>query len=290
MSNPFLEQLIASNITDRASLSLYASGARDKADCPMLACKRTGAIFAQDISHMTNEHYQEKPFADVEQHFSGGVIDKMDLDRRAALLNSYVPGKRWLDFGCGFGEILKAAGPFAASTAATELNRTQSNSVRAAGFDVRDDVAEFGRADFEVVTLFHVLEHLPDPVAMLAHIKRHCSPGATIIVEVPHARDFLLMGLQSDDFKRSTLWSEHLVLHTRSTLSLAIEGAGLQLAAITGIQRYPVANHLYWARFGLPGGHEHLSQLNTPELGRAYEAALARVDQTDTLLAIAAVP
>jgi 2-polyprenyl-3-methyl-5-hydroxy-6-metoxy-1,4-benzoquinol methylase len=290
MSNPFLEQLIASNITDRESLSLYASGARDKADCPMLRCKRTGAIFAQDIAHMNNEHYQEKPFDDAEQRFTGGVIDKMDLDRRAALLNSYVPGKQWLDFGCGFGEILKAVGPFSASTAATELNRTQSNFVRAAGFDVRNDIAEFGRTDFEVVTLFHVLEHLLDPVAMLAHIKRHCSPGATIIVEVPHARDFLLTGLGLDSFKRFTLWSEHLVLHTKQTLAFAFEQAGLELKSIAGVQRYPLSNHLHWAANDLPRGHEELAWLNTPDLQLAYQAALSAQDATDTLLAVGKCP
>ena len=57
---------------------------------------------------------------------------------------------------------------------------------------------------------------------------------------------------------------------------------------IYGVQRYGLANHFRWLIDGLPGGHKSpLVTLETPTLENAYEAALARMDATDTLIAIA---
>ncbi len=285
MFNPFLAQLLKSGVVHECDLETYSEGARDSDNMPMVRCRRTGAIFIKDIAHATAEHYEEKSFGETRDGFWGGPIDKFDLDRRTELLKSYVPGKDWLDFGCGFGDILSTAGPFARSIAATELNAIQTAHVRKAGFDVRKDLAEFGRS-FGVVSMFHVLEHLPDPIATLSHIRKHMHVGSTLIAEVPHARDFLLGPLDSDPFKRFTLWSEHLVLHTRETLRFAISEAGFQVVSVSGVQRYPISNHLNWARHGLQGGHETFAFLNDGTLHRAYESVLQRSDFTDTLVIV----
>jgi 2-polyprenyl-3-methyl-5-hydroxy-6-metoxy-1,4-benzoquinol methylase len=289
MFNPFLARLLESGLTHERDLEPYADGVRDAYNMPMVRCRLTGAIFIKDIAHATVEHYEGKSFGEASEGFWGGPIDKFDLDRRTELLKSYVPGKHWLDFGCGFGDLVSTVGPFSKSVAATELNEIQTAHVRKAGFDVRKDLAEFGRP-FDVVSMFHVLEHLPDPVAMLASIRQHMKPGGVIVVEVPHAGDFLLQGLQNEAFKRFTLWSEHLVLHTRPTLRHLLAAAGFETQSITGVQRYPVSNHLFWAQQGKPGGHEKMAFLNTQPLLDAYADALSANDLTDTLVAIGRVP
>jgi SAM-dependent methyltransferase len=39
---------------------------------------------------------------------------------------------------------------------------------------------------FEVITLFHVLEHLPDPLAALQHFREWLPPGGLLVIEVPN--------------------------------------------------------------------------------------------------------
>ena len=63
--------------------------------------------------------------------------------------------------------------------------------------------------------------------------------------------------------------------------------AGFQKIQIKGLQRYPLANHLYWLKNGKPGGHREWTFLRTDKLDTAYEELLDQIDKTDTLIAVA---
>ena len=79
------------------------------------------------------------------------------------------------------------------------------------------------------------------------------SDEGTLVVEVPHARDFLITQLQCESFTNFSLWSQHLVLHTRDSLQKLLSAAGFVDIHIIGVQRYGLANHLTWLSEGKPG-------------------------------------
>lgn len=138
---------------------------------------------------------------------------------------------------------------------------------------------------------FHVIEHLPNPLETLDEMKSKVRSGGTILIEVPHARDFLLTTLGCEAFKKFTLWSQHLVLHTKESLKRTLSYVGLSDIEVIGVQRYPLSNHLYWMSEGRPGGHKTpLSVMDSAALFDAYQGSLARMDATDTLVAVAKVP
>jgi SAM-dependent methyltransferase len=139
--------------------------------------------------------------------------------------------------------------------------------------------------NFDLVTSFHVVEHLLDPVGVLRAAYNRMAVGGTCVIEVPHARDFLLDFLDLEPFKNFTLWSEHLVLHTRQSLKAILLDAGFVDVVVKGVQRYPVANHLHWLRHGKPGGHVKWSHLCEETLDAAYESMLNKLDATDTIVA-----
>jgi hypothetical protein len=92
---------------------------------------------------------------------------------------------------------------------------------------------------------------------------------------------------RSTPFLNFTLWSQHLILHTRTSLRRFLEGAGFGSIEIGGVQRYPLANHLYWLLKKKPGGHEKWAFLRSGLLDRVYGGALNGIDRTDTLIAVA---
>lgn len=158
------------------------------------------------------------------------------------------------------------------------------------GYQIYADLTEVPQRHFEVVSLFHVFEHVTEPLAFLHKVRASMTPGGVVLIEVPHARDFLLSFIGLDAFKNFTFWSEHLLLHTRLTLETFLKAAGFQQISVRGCQRYPVANHLMWLAKGRPGGHKTWSELRTVPLDSAYEEMLSRLDMTDTLVATARLP
>ena len=94
--------------------------------------------------------------------------------------------------------------------------------------------------------------------------------GGKIIIEVPHAKDILISYFNLESFKSFTFWSEHLILHTRESISRFLTVAGFKDVEVFGIQRYPLANHFYWLKEGKPGGHNILTDLNNKDINNQY--------------------
>lgn len=288
MANPIAELLIDLKIIDQSSVKPYANKVRDRDDIQAMRCDRSGVIFLSDAG-LPPDYYQHKTDVNVTT-VAGVVMTPAGIDdnaRRAGLYASRVAGRRWLDVGSGCGGLLDHLACKAAKAAGVEPNAAQRAAAVARGHAVFPSVDELEGQVFDVISLFHVLEHLTDPVGMLRRLGDLLADGGLLIVEVPHARDVLLETFDCDAFRDFTLWSEHLVLHTRNSLQAVLRAGGWVQTTIIGQQRYPLSNHLRWLRHGAPGGHEAWGFLDSPELERAYEARLAALDQTDTLTAFA---
>lgn len=92
---------------------------------------------------------------------------------------------RLLDFGCGWGEFLAAAR--AAGFAAQGLDRDAS---RRGSTHVYPDLAAYDHESagpLDAITLFQVLEHLPDPLSTLRDLRQRAAPGAVLVLETPDA-------------------------------------------------------------------------------------------------------
>lgn len=291
MSNNVFELLRKLRVIDDESVTEYHPRVRDRDDIKVLRCDKTGVIFLSGCDHMNISHYQQK-------EVDGGLVDGTEINsptpiqddrRRAEYIIELVKNRRWLDIGTGFGGILDLLKDEAAGYAAVEPNPTQRELACSRNHPVFGSIKDLSDGNFDIVTMFHVFEHIVDPIDMLEDVKTRLSTGGRIIIEVPHARDFLLTTLASEAFKDFTFWSEHLVLHTRQSLETLLRHAGFNNINITGYQRYPLSNHLYWLSKEKPGGHKDWSFLNDQKLEEAYSATLARLDKTDTLIAEASL-
>jgi SAM-dependent methyltransferase len=279
------ETLVEIGAIDTESVAAFAPRARDR-DVTVFRDESSGVIFIDDFYVGDDEYESGEYRGEDEPSFE----DRMDSDRRIVAFRPVYEGRRVLDFGCGAGSFLRGAQPVAAAVYGSELQRSYRDRLTADGILCFADVAD-APADLDACFMFHVLEHLPDPLPVLETIRGKLAPDGVIVVEVPHARDFLMNELGSAEFTAFTLWSQHLVLHTRESLTALLQAAGYVDVQVTGIQRYGLANHLTWLSAGTPGGHRGpLARIETPELADAYEESLARIDATDTLVATAHRP
>lgn len=138
---------------------------------------------------------------------------------------------RLLDVGCGTGVFLEEMSSLGweawgiepsldAAAAAVERISAPSGRIFVGGIEE----AEFPHENFDLVTMFHVLEHVADPAEALAKIHRWLRPGGRLEVRVPN-----IGSLESRVFGR--LWfgldiPRHLHHFSRESLLLLLKRAG----------------------------------------------------------------
>ena len=130
---------------------------------------------------------------------------------------------RLLDIGCGNGAFLRACSRslpgwvFCGSEFDTR-HRAAVEAIRGVERLYSGPLAEFP-GEFDVISLIHVLEHIPAPTALLKQVATKLKPGGWLVVEVPdcHINPFFL------------LVADHASHFSPGALSTVVSGAGFEV-------------------------------------------------------------
>jgi SAM-dependent methyltransferase len=140
-----------------------------------------------------------------------------------------VSGKRLLDVGCAGGAFPVAARDLGFDVIGIEPSRWLANFARCTyAIDVRQGILEektFPKQSFDVITLWDVIEHLPQPTEVLQLIRSLLKPGGMLFVNYPDVNSIAarLLG------KRWPFWlSVHLLYYTRQTMTEQLHRAGFK--------------------------------------------------------------
>lgn len=150
--------------------------------------------------------------------------------RRRRFINAFPPflgAGRLLDVGCATGRFLAQMKALGWETSGIELDPDAAAKARlVTPRIVVGDPAEvsFPDAGFDVVTAFHVLEHLPDPLGALRNMVRWTAPGGVIIVEVPNVGGW--GGRLFGRYWSGLEFPRHLIQFTPETMSAMVARAG----------------------------------------------------------------
>mgnify|MGYP001435191113 CR=1 FL=1 len=272
-------------ICGSSAISRREGEVRDAPDIEICECDNCGLVFLESLVHIQDGFYEESGMHGDEVQSMDAWLNETsrDDDRRFSLVKEMLLNKRVLDFGCGSGGFLQRAKGLAAEVVGIELEARVREywSGRIKIFPDLDSVGE----DFDLVTSFHVLEHIKDPREVLKQLAKKMKLGKSrLVLEVPSADDVLMSLYDCDAFQRFTYWSQHLFLFNAANLALLAKQTGLSVVAVQHYQRYPLSNHLYWLSQGRPGGHSEWSFLDTSVLTNAYADALSALGKTDTLI------
>ena len=131
--------------------------------------------------------------------------------------------------------------------------------------------------------MFMVIEHLNNPNKVLRELYNILNPNGVLICETPNSEDILLSKYKCKAFEDFTYWSEHVFLYNTDTLRTLLEKIGFQAEVNTQIQRYSLANHLYWLSMGKPGGHIKWTEFNNQRINELYAQKLTELGVADTL-------
>jgi 2-polyprenyl-3-methyl-5-hydroxy-6-metoxy-1,4-benzoquinol methylase len=147
---------------------------------------------------------------------------------------SYVPGGRLLEVGCGNGRQLERLAQAGWKVEGLDFDERAVQTARKLGLDVKTGDLESARypdAHFDAVILSHVIEHVPDPVGLLAECRRVLRPGGQLVLATPNSDSW---GHRS--FGKAWLGLDpprHLLVFTPRALARAAQRAGFAEALTT---------------------------------------------------------
>lgn len=168
----------------------YISGER----FPVLLCQACGLV-RTDFDPQTqtlSAYYPASYYGESGKRFPAPLewlIRRFRLARVAAILAHHPQAGRILDMGCGRGLMLAEFQARGWEAIGTEFSAELAAAVsQEHGFQVypANDLSVFPDDFFEVVTLWHVLEHVPHPIQTLQEIRRILKPKGILLIEVPN--------------------------------------------------------------------------------------------------------
>lgn len=177
---------------------------------------------------------------------------------------------RVLDIGCGTGETLKELRDLGWETEGVDFDAKAAETARRSyGLSVRVgtlEEQEYPSDYFDAVGMSHVIEHVHDPVGLLAECRRILRPGGRLIVATPN--------VDSLGHRRfGTSWSSlvapsHLLLFSRKTLAEAARKANFSCVRLRTSVR---------GAYGIAIESHRIRTLKATSVGKPPESVLEKL-------------
>lgn len=208
----------------------------------VVKCRNCGLVYTNpqpDEPHI-EDHYQENYYKEwIEKQMKQRVPM---WKRRLKELIKHKKAGRLLDVGFGSGTFLKLAREEGFDVFGTEISEYACHYAKnILGIDVIKGELEAARLpskSFDLVTLWHCLEHLPNPKATLKEIHRILKKDGLLVVAVPNLHNYITrvlyilakgkkLKLFSMNAKELHLWHFSLC-----TLTQLLEKAGFKVIQV----------------------------------------------------------
>lgn len=156
--------------------------------------------FPQPKAELLSEYYKSEDYishTDTQRNLLEKVyqlIRRISIKRKMELINSFKSEeKTLLDIGCGTGDFLKTAQKHNWEIIGIEPNeraRQIANSKTQNAVYSAEHLKSLKENNFDVITLWHVLEHLPNLEKHTALFKHLLKPNGTLVVAVPNFKSY----------------------------------------------------------------------------------------------------
>lgn len=158
-------------------------------------------------------------------------VKSIALKNKLNLINSLQAGKgRILDIGAGTGDFLSVAKQDGWQTVGVEPSDKAKAIAKNKGVSFVEETAELESHSFDVITMWHVLEHVPNLDNQIKELKRLLKTNGTLIVAVPNFKSF-------DAKYYGKFWAAYDVpIHfwhfSKKAIKMLFEKEGMQLVKI----------------------------------------------------------
>ena len=207
------------------------------------SCRKCGFIFATVDEFDARKTYNQEYFSGkvYRDYVREGPAREKIFTEKLKLVAQYLPAHgRVLDVGCATGIFLKVIRDMGYEAYGVEVSDYAARHAREAMnlevFNGELSEAHFPSEFFQLVTMWDVLEHLPDFLNVLKECRRVLAKDGILIIETLNAGSLSarLLGrwwpLYAPPY--------HVSYFTRDSLATALERSGFKVLQVTPVQMY----------------------------------------------------
>ena len=241
------DHLISNRASGFAELGLDSEAQREfqiRRNCPMCSqsqfthehskdqldivqCTECGLIYVNPIfdEKKYQELYKTKNYQEINKNLTLNSHDyrreRFGKERMHFIEENHVEGlpRTLLDVGCSTGFLLEEAQTRGWKAIGLELNPLAASYGRQRGLTIIEKTLDEVPVEtqFSAITLFDVLEHLPNPAQAIKLVRKRLLPGGNVYIYVPNwnSASRMLLGVADAHF----IWpTHHLTYFTPATL------------------------------------------------------------------------
>ncbi|MEO9512883.1 MAG: class I SAM-dependent methyltransferase [Flavobacteriaceae bacterium] len=118
-------------------------------------------------------------------------VKQYSLKKKIQLIDSQVyKSKKLLDYGAGTGDFLAKANAKGFEGEGIEPNEKARSKATEKGIELQEDITSLKVKKYDAITLWHVLEHLPDLNKRIEEIETLLEENGTLVVAVPNYKSY----------------------------------------------------------------------------------------------------
>lgn len=272
--------------------------------CKIIKCNICNHIQLVGFRENLKQHYDEDNQSnDIVKHFNISKQDiinreQIEISRRIKYLNiDKNINYEILDVGSGYCSFAKRIAndkinikclepSIKRTTIGKEINNiTLRDNIVIDNCYIDDDFTKCNREKYDIITLWHVLEHLDDVDIgkVINNTMACCKHGGKIIIEVPHSDDELF---KIDKYKQINYMIHHLSYWNENTLNYLMNKHNIVNYHIEHVQRYGYKNFLNWIynlgevqNCNMNNDEEHIEWLNAKKHAKNTDALLLIINK-----------
>jgi 2-polyprenyl-3-methyl-5-hydroxy-6-metoxy-1,4-benzoquinol methylase len=191
-------------------------------------CKNCKFIFVNPILKDTlssNEIINENSYNKVLNNKHNKRLDNIKFNYGIQKIGN-LKKKKILDYGCGLGFFLDIAKKQGAITYGSEVNKYCNIILKKKNIP-NINIDNFKRNYFDIITLWTVLEHIPNPKNLLRNLKKIIKKNGKILILVPNIESLSARILR----EKCSMFSgeQHINFFSASTLTKILHAVGFKI-------------------------------------------------------------
>ncbi len=145
----------------------------------------------RELSDLYQTHYLEDLYGVGFEVGSAGMKKRLSQEtHRIRFFRRAKRSGKLLDIGCGMGYFLAACRDWGYDVEGMDISEDSATYVRdhlrlSVSVGTVDEI-DYPQASFDVITMWHFLEHAPDPRLYLKKTRKWLKPGGLLVVDVPN--------------------------------------------------------------------------------------------------------